>query len=74
MVCLGFEPRVAGWKAQTNPLSYGGTPYYIILTTATAEKVHSFPFKLLSAFYMNEFFPIQKFPASNIHRAAAVTR
>ena len=21
MVCLGLEPRVAGWKAQTNPLS-----------------------------------------------------
>ena len=27
MVCLGFEPRAAGWKAQTNPLSYGGTPF-----------------------------------------------
>ena len=26
MVCLGLEPRVARWKAQTNPLSYGGTP------------------------------------------------
>ena len=26
MVCLGFKPRAAGWKAQTNPLSYGGTP------------------------------------------------
>ena len=26
MVCLGFEPGVAGWKARTNPLSYGGTP------------------------------------------------
>ena len=25
MVCLGFEPGVAGWKAETNPLSYGGT-------------------------------------------------
>ena len=23
MMCLGFEPRTAGWKAQTNPLSYG---------------------------------------------------
>ena len=22
MVCLGFEPRVHGLKAQTNPLSY----------------------------------------------------
>ena len=27
MVCLGLEPRVAGWKTQTNPLSYGGTPF-----------------------------------------------
>ena len=26
MVCLGFKPRAAGWKAQTDPLSYGGTP------------------------------------------------
>ena len=25
MVCLGFEPGAAGWKAQTDPLSYGGT-------------------------------------------------
>ena len=25
MVCLGLEPGVAGWKVQTNPLSYGGT-------------------------------------------------
>ena len=23
MACLGFEPGVAGWKVQTNPLSYG---------------------------------------------------
>ena len=26
MVYLGFEPGAAGWKAQTNPLSYGGIP------------------------------------------------
>ena len=26
MVCLGFEPGVAGWEARTNPLSYLGTP------------------------------------------------
>ena len=30
MVCLGFEPWAAGWKAQTNPLSYGGTPIRLI--------------------------------------------
>ena len=33
MVCLGFEPGAAGWKAQTNPLSYGGTP------TTTTKKL-----------------------------------
>ena len=26
MVCLGFDPGAAEWKAWTNPLSYGGTP------------------------------------------------
>ena len=26
MVCLELEPRAAGWKTQTNPLSYCGTP------------------------------------------------
>ena len=31
MVCLGFKPGVAGWKAQTNPLSYCGTPMLDII-------------------------------------------
>ena len=26
MVCLGLKPGAEGWKAQTNPLSWGGTP------------------------------------------------
>ena len=26
MVCLGLKPGAAGWKVQTNPLSYSGTP------------------------------------------------
>ena len=30
MVCLGLKPKAAGWKAQTNPLSYGGTPATLI--------------------------------------------
>ena len=32
MVCLGLEPGAAGWKAQTNPLSYCGTPKIVINT------------------------------------------
>ena len=31
MVCLEFEPGASGWKAQTNPPSYGGTPWPLYL-------------------------------------------
>ena len=31
MVCLGLEHGAAGWKAQTNPLSHGGTPCRLFL-------------------------------------------
>ena len=31
MVCLGFEPRAARWKAKTNPLSYGAIPFLLLL-------------------------------------------
>ena len=31
MECLGVEPGAAWWKAQTNPLSYGGTPNVLFL-------------------------------------------
>ena len=30
MVCLGFKPEAAGWKAQTNPLSYGSTQSFAV--------------------------------------------
>ena len=33
MACLGLESKVAEWKAQTNPLSYGGTPYLTDFTS-----------------------------------------
>ena len=33
MVSLGLEPGAAWWKAQTNPLSYGGTLLQTFLTT-----------------------------------------
>ena len=36
MVCLGFEPGAAGWKARTNPLSYGGTPVFEIIYQSLA--------------------------------------
>ena len=29
MLGLELEPGAVGWKAQTNPLSYGGTPRFI---------------------------------------------
>ena len=31
MVCLGLEPGAAGWKAQTNPMSYSGTPRFTFM-------------------------------------------
>ena len=40
MVCLGLEPGAAVWKAQTIPLSYGGTQthrYYKIVLISCAN-------------------------------------
>ena len=31
MECLGLEPGAAGWKVQTNPLTYGSTPLTLLL-------------------------------------------
>ena len=31
IMCLGFEPRTAGWWAQTNPLSFRGPTRQLIL-------------------------------------------
>ena len=44
MVCLGLKPMAAEWKAQTNPLRYGGTPkpyivsYFYLLTLYVGSK------------------------------------
>ena len=38
MVCLGLEPGAAGWKAQMNPLSYGGTPRVTIFLSAANDQ------------------------------------
>ena len=38
MVCLGIEPGAAGWKALTNPLSYGGIPHFALLALSTQQK------------------------------------
>ena len=40
MVCLGFEPGAAGWKAQINPLSYGGTVQFFVPKTKTERLTH----------------------------------
>ena len=49
MVCLGFEPGVAGWKAQKNPLSYGGTPkiMFTYRTIWKGKKVKKLDFSLI---------------------------
>ena len=38
MVYLGLEPGVTGMKAQTNPLSYGGTPNKIFISLPCNEE------------------------------------
>ena len=47
MVCLGLEPGAAGWKAQTNPLSYGSTPSLICLDTVVSVHTNSSKFSCL---------------------------
>ena len=42
MVCLGLEPGAAGWKAQTNPLSYGCTPKIYLFCDKIEEKRYLF--------------------------------
>ena len=37
MVCFGLEPGAAGWKAQMNPLSYGGTPILSLFVRAAFQ-------------------------------------
>ena len=43
MVCLGFEPGAEGWKAQTNPLSYGGLPLLNFLCSLIFEAAVPLP-------------------------------
>ena len=38
-MCLGLKPRAAGWKVQTNPLSYGGTPVSTLLLIKYVARV-----------------------------------
>ena len=42
MVCLGLEPGTAEWKAQTNPLIYGGIPRKNYLKDVLGAKPTSF--------------------------------
>ena len=37
MVCLGFEPTAAGWKAQMKPRSYTFVFFYFQLTDKEAS-------------------------------------
>ena len=45
MVCFGLEPGAAGWRTQTNPQSYGGTPYYLKLLLIAFNKIRKENFK-----------------------------
>ena len=42
MVCLGLETGVAVWKAQMDPLSYGGTPKFLNCSIFPVKQMISF--------------------------------
>ena len=46
MVCLGLEPGAAGWKAQTNPLSYGGIHLNTLSQQIYVESYKTAPFPI----------------------------
>ena len=59
MVCLAVEPGAAGWKAQTNPLSHGGTHCHNTLNFAydVSSKARSCR-KILTWIYPTIYFKI----------------
>ena len=64
MVSLGFEPRAAGWKAHTNPLSYDGTPN---LHLFLASSIFPQFFFLIPFLYLKQFVTIFLF-STDSHR------
>ena len=49
MVCMGLEPEMTGWLAQTNPLSYGGTLWLCILSLSLLHNIiFSFKFDTIA--------------------------
>ena len=60
MVCLGLEPGAAGWKAQTNPLSYGGTPSFETLPASGSACVPDIfhVWRLVVPTYLPTYLPV----------------
>ena len=54
MACLGLEPRAAKWKVQTNPLSYGGTPYLTVFNVPILAPYYYCTVKTILSFYSDE--------------------
>ena len=44
MVWLELEPGAAGWKAQINPLSYGGNQIWLLLESLGDIPLQDYPF------------------------------
>ena len=68
MVCLGFKPGAAGWKARMNPLSYGGTPFVYSknnhgsVTSKKSPNVYKSCPKMSSQEKLKTLTPLQKLP------------
>ena len=75
MVCLGVEPGVAGWKAQTNPLSYGGTPFSCHFTISkNLSKSNCLFGRIKSNLFFHLFFiaPVKFWFSNSVHRSLSI--
>ena len=68
MVCLGFEPRAAGWEAQTKPWSYGSHPFFICYIHFKQQQ-HS-----IGKSFTNRWFMIQLFLCKTIKSVRSCAR
>ena len=64
MMCLGLEAVAAGWKAQTNPLSYGGTPKFFNGDTLSHLPPHSLSLPLSPSLSLSLFLFLSPFSLS----------
>ena len=53
MVCMGYKPRATGWKAQMNPLIYGGTKCQTLVRLLLCNNLSSIFFKKWAVYFLS---------------------